>query len=822
MISRTTLMLSTAFAALAVPGTAAAQEAATAASTEAAAVEATQDPAAANTAANADSEDPTIIVVTAQRRVQTLIEVPQSIAVVGGDTLERQQATSFADYAALVPGLTIDQDNPGEARVILRGINTGSVASTVAIYVDDVPFGSSGGLSNGGVLAGDFDTFDVARVEVLKGPQGTFYGSNALGGVIKFITAEPELGELNVRGQAGVEFTKNGGAGWLGNAVVNVPLGDSVAVRASGFYRGRPGYIDATGRDANDINDSKSYGGRISLLAEPIDNLTIRLTALAQNIRADAESFYDADPVSYNPVNAITGEPSNGWTQYSTIGELQDVDYRLYSGTLSYDFGPAILTSVTSYGVLDQKQILDASLESARGTTDLFYNLFGAATGPTGLALKSDVKTKKFTQEVRVASPDSDTIEWLVGGYYTHEKSSLFQNFLPFDLASEEFIDRGLDLSGLGPVLVPGLPQFWPLWFGFTTPEFAIVSLDSKYEEIAAFGSVTWHATDRFDVTVGARYSSNDQKSEQLTNILGGAPLVGSLETINGESDEGVFTWSIAPRYEVNDLVSIYGRIAKGYRPGGPNAVPIGAPPEVPHTYDADTLVSYEAGIRGETQSRMFGFDASIYYNDWNDIQLLTQIDTDVGPFGVNANGQGARSYGAELALTARPSLGLNLQANLVYTNAELTDDTVLEEGGPNVPGGLDGDRLPNTPKWAMNFSADYEWSVWGSARAYVGGNFRFVGDQFTGGFSPDYRTDFGERLKINSYATIDLRSGLDFGNFNLQVYAKNLFDKDGFNNLAYPRVVPASLEPASTQASLVSATAFRPRTLGLTAGFEF
>ncbi|MFL6854142.1 MAG: TonB-dependent receptor [Sphingomicrobium sp.] len=812
MISRTTLMLSTAFAALAVPGVAAAQESAVAATAEAA-----QDPAAAEPA----NEGPDVIVVTAQRRVQTLIEVPQSISVVGGDTLERQQATSFADYAALVPGLSIDQDNPGEARVILRGINTGSVASTVAIYVDDVPFGSSGGLSNGGVLAGDFDTFDVARVEVLKGPQGTFYGSNALGGVIKFVTAEPELGHFETRGQAGVEFTKNGGAGWLGNAVVNVPLGDKVAVRATGFYRGRPGYIDATGRDANDINDSKSYGGRVSLLAEPTDKLTIRLTALAQNIRADAPSFYDADPVSFDPVNATTGEPSDDWTQYSTIKEQQDVDYRLYSGTFTYDFGPASLTSVTSYGILDNRQLLDATLQPTRNTTNLFYNLFGAATGPTGLALESDIKTTKFTQEVRLASPDSDTIEWLVGGYYTHEKGELFQNFVPFDLASQSEIDHELDLSGLGPVL--GLPPaLWPLWVGFVTPEFAVVTLDSKYKEIAGFGSVTWHATPRFDVTAGARYSHNKQKSEQFTNVLGGAPLLGSLETINGKSDESVFTWSIAPRYEVNDLVSVYGRVAKGYRPGGPNAIPLGAPPEVPNTYDADTIISYEAGIRGETQNRMFGFDASIYYNDWNDIQLFTQINTDVGPFGVNANGRGARSYGAELALTARPTRGLNLEANLAYVNAKLTDDTVLVEGGPNIPGGLDGDRLPNTPEWSANLSADYEWAAWSGARAYVGGNVRWVSDQFTNGFSPEYRADFGERLEIDSYATVDLRAGVDFGRFNLQLYAKNLFDKDGFTSLAYPRVIPTTLEPTSPENALVTATAFRPRTIGLTAGFEF
>ncbi len=819
MLSRKSLLVSTAFAAFALPGVAAAQEqtAATAVATVA------QEPVASADTLSED-EDPNVIVVTAQRRTQTLIEVPQSISVVGGDTLERQQATSFADYAALVPGLSIDQDTPGEARVILRGINTGSVASTVAIYVDDVPFGSSGGLSNGGVLAGDFDTFDVARVEVLKGPQGTFYGSNALGGVIKFITAEPELGVFEARGQGGVEFTKNGGASWLGNLVLNAPLGDKVAIRASGFYRDLTGFIDASGREGKDVNDSKSYGGRVSLLAEPTDNLSIRLFALAQNIRVEAPTFYDADPVTFDPVDAVTGEESDDWTQYSTIEEQNDVDYRLYSGTVNWDFGPATLTSVTSYGVLDNQQFGDVSITPTRNGTDLFYNLFGAATGPTGLGLESDVKTKKFTQEVRLASPDSDKFEWLVGGYYTHEKSSLFQNFIPFDLATQTEIDHSLDLSGLGAVLLPDNPELWPIWAPFTNvPEFALLTLDSKYKEIAGFGSVTWHATERFDVTAGARYSHNKQKSEQFTNILSGAPGVGGqLNTINGKSDESVFTWSIAPRYEVNDLVSVYGRIAKGYRPGGPNAIPIGAPPEFPTTYDADTIISYEAGIRGETQDRVFGFDASIYYNDWKDIQLFTQIDTDVGPFGVNANGQGARSYGAELAVSARPTRGLNLQANLVYTNAKLTDDTILEEGGPNIPGGLDGDRLPNTPEWSANLSADYEWAVFNDARAYVGGNFRWVSDQFTGGFSPDYRDDFGERLEIDSYATLDLRAGVDFGKFNVQLYAKNVFDTDGFGNLAYSRVIPATLEPASTERSLVSATPFRPRTIGLTAGFEF
>src|SRR5215213_5796201 len=198
----------------------------------------------------ASAQDPNeeTIYVTAQRREQTLFEVPQAVSVVGGETLEQQQARSFLEYAPLVPGFNVTQENPGESRLILRGINTGSVGSTVATYVDDTPFGASGSLSNGAILAGDFDTFDVARIEVLRGPQGTLYGSNSLGGVLKFITALPSTEGFEARAQVGIEDTRFGEMGYIGNAMVNVPLGDTLAFRASGFYRNNGGYIDAPAR----------------------------------------------------------------------------------------------------------------------------------------------------------------------------------------------------------------------------------------------------------------------------------------------------------------------------------------------------------------------------------------------------------------------------------------------------------------------------------------------------------------------------------------------------------------------------------------------
>ena len=190
MIIRTALMISTALAATAVPGVASAAQDQTQpvapAPVDPATV--TQDPAAANSAPDSEDGGGELIVVTAQKRTQLLIDVPQSITVVSGATLENQQATSFQDYLKLVPGLQLTQSNPGEGRLILRGLNTGGVASSVAVYMDETPFGSSSGLVNGGVLAGDFDTFDVARIEVLRGPQGTLYGATSLFVSGKFVT----------------------------------------------------------------------------------------------------------------------------------------------------------------------------------------------------------------------------------------------------------------------------------------------------------------------------------------------------------------------------------------------------------------------------------------------------------------------------------------------------------------------------------------------------------------------------------------------------------------------------------------------------------
>lgn len=704
------------------------------------------------------------IVVTAQKREQTIVEIPQSVTVVGGEDLERIKATNFQEYLALVPGLQIDQDAPGQGRLILRGINAGGVASTVAVYMDETPFGSSTGLVNGGVVAGDFDTFDVARVEVLRGPQGTIYGSNSLGGVMKFVTNEPEFDEVSGKVRIGAESVKGGETGLSGAGVVNVPLSETVAFRASGSYRELGGYIDSPGTNGSDveedINGSEIYGGRASLLFEPNDALSVRLSAVLQDIKTDEGNTIN--------INATTLEPlSENLTLERFNDATNDLEYRVYNGTLEYDFGGALLTSSTSYSTFDQTIESDFMTFSLAGLVSAVLG-----TPPIELVLDQQTDQRKFTQEFRLTSDEDDRLEWQVGFYYTNE-DGLIDQLVTADM-------RG---TSNRETLIPDL---------------AITNLDSEYEEIAGFGNATVYLSDRFDLTVGARYSHNSQSADQITDGLPGL-FVGGREVLpTAESDEDVFTWSIAPRFDLSENASLYARVAKGFRPGGPNALLPSAPPSTPRTYDSDTTLSYEAGIKSRTSDGRFGFDASAFYTDWNDVQLLAVVNN----FGVNTNGGGARILGAEATASFIPGNGLNLVVNAAYTDAELTTDT-----DPLAVGALDGDVLPFTPEFVLGVSADYEAAINDKVSGYLGGTLRYQTEQ-TGDFSPAGRTEFPD------YASIDMRTGLQFDNYAVEIFVRNLTDVQGYTSGGTPS--------GNVPPNVVSAGIIRPRTVGLSLTADF
>ena len=720
--------------------------------------------ASAAQAQDAAEADGARIIVTAQKREQILIEVPQSISVVSGDLLEASQADSFVDYLRLVPGLQVDQSRQGQSRLIIRGLNTEGVASTVGVYMDETPFGSSSGLVNGAVLAGDFDTFDLDRIEVLRGPQGTFYGASSLSGVLKFVTNAPSTEALEVRARAGLETTRGGDMSYSGNLVVNVPLGDTLAFRASGTYRHSGGFVDSIGSGGSDvaenIDDAKSYGGRASLLWMPSEGFDLRLSAVAQNIYADAPSLVESDP-------ATLGTLYGRFTQSQFVPGFSNLQYRLYNANANIDLGFAQLSSSSSYATQEQSLRTDYT-NSLAGLIEAFFG------SPNEFFQDQSTDSEKYTQELRLAGT-AGPVDWLLGGYYTEEQGLIEQDFIAATPGTTTPV-AGLPLIG-----------------------YALV--ESEYREVAVFGNVTVHLTDQFSVDVGGRYSDNEQSADQLTD---GALVGGLTDFPVFESAEDVFTWSVAPRYAVTENVSVYARAAKGFRPGGPNVLPPGAPASFA-SYESDSVVSYEFGVKGESADGMFGADIALFTIDWDNIQLLASENG----FNFNANGGGARSMGLEFAFSVRPVAGLTLSVNGAATDAELTTDTLI--------GGLNGDPLPFTPKFSASANADYRWALADGVEVTLGGSLRHVSQQ-SASFDTAYRTANGRQRQVDGYQVLDLNAGVDLGQFSISIYARNLTDADGRTSTTGTDVFGGfPLFPAGA----IGTGVIRPRSFGISLGAE-
>jgi iron complex outermembrane recepter protein len=691
------------------------------------------------------------IIVTAQKRQQRLLDVPQSISVISGKDLEATHAQRLSDYLTRIPSANIVESQAGETRIVLRGINTGGVGATVATYIDETPFGSATGLANGAILAPDIDPFDLERVEVLRGPQGTLYGANSLGGLVKYVTVAPDPSAFGAAAELGAEDVAHGDIGWWGRAAANVPLSTNAAFRASGFYRRDPGFID----DPNfgkDVNDGKTYGGRLSFLARPAPNLRIRASVVLQNIRSNGSNAVDLDPV--------TLRPTLGRLEHErVIREPNDIDYRLYNTTIDYDFGRVGLVSSTSYGTLDQSTIEDAS--SVYGP--LLSPIFGT---PLGAGVDQGMTQRRFTQEVRLASTGPNVLEWTVGGFYTHEKNRLSQNLFGVDALT------GDPVAALGGLI--------------------LVSLPSRYSEYAGFANAVWHIAPKFDLTAGGRYSHNRQTVEQNTSGL----LAGGTNVFSGKSSDNVFTYSVAPTFKPNANTRVYARVAKGYRPGGPNAVSPLAPEGVPRQFGPDTTTNYEVGVKTETDDRLLSLEATAFLIDWKDIQLLAQVEG----FGVNTNGASARSKGVEVTAGLNPSRFLSLFANGSYVDAHLTKDA------PALVGGLKGDPLPYNPKWQGTVGAEYHHPLSGSTTGRAGISWHYTGVRHS-----DFDPVAGQR-RLKSFSQVDAHAGVDFGRFRIDAFARNLTDARGIVNLGFFGSLNGD----------VAAAVIQPRTFGVALGVRY
>ena len=705
------------------------------------------------------------VVVTAAKVAEPLRNVAAPITAISQARLTELQATNFEDYAKLVPGLSLQENKPGQTVLTLQGVSSVSAGSTVGIYVDDTPYGSSSGLTNGQFYTGDLNTYDVARIEVLKGPQGTLYGASTLGGLLKFVTNAPDPSRFASDTELGTEDT-HGAWGWTVKGMVNLPVSDIAAFRVSGLHERDPGYIDDPSRRRDNINSSEQNGVRASFLVKPLDTLSVRVTAVGQDSNYSDNNAIDARE---NPAGQvlIPLQPLTGDLQVSqNASQYTHTRYRVYDASINWDLNFATLVSATSYGTLQQAQQTDDSV---------------LGSSPPVLQV-TNFKLEKLTQELRlqstpVAQPSGGQFDWLAGAYFTRESAHV----RPEDSGTYQAL--GLSLDG------------------------SFIDLASTYKEEAGFVNLTYHFTSQFDVGVGGRYAHNKQTSQEA---FGGPLYDGTPEQI-GTSSQGLGLYSIAPRWKPTEDVTLYARVASGYRPGGPNVFPVGQAVEAPSTFKPDTVVSADLGARSEFLDHRLAIDVSAFDIHWRDIQLIGLITLADGmQTTLTQNGGTAESRGLEWQGTYIPLTGLTLSLNGAFTDAKLTQDTTPEVGG------LKGDPLPFVPRWTSAFDINYEFPIAADVKAFAGALASYVGKQ---------RTEFSSQLSygqipLDSYTTLDLRLGVRRAQWTAELYCKNVTDQRGITGLG----TNSSSNVTANTASATPQTAYiiRPRTFGLNVSTKF
>lgn len=699
------------------------------------------------------------IVVTASRREQDVQNVPAAVTVLDPGSYAQAGLNSLTDVLKYVPGVSFNNNGaPGQGSITIRGVANIFSTASVGIYIDDVPYGSSSAFAEGANFALDNLLGNIERVEIIKGPQGTLFGASSMGGAVRYITEDPSVTEIQGRFAADFSDTKGGEFSQLYRGSVSFPVvEDRLAIGLSGFRQDAGGFVDEQVRGIEDANDADLRGGTASLLFQATDDLKLELAYTDHKFE-----FENSNDVPFDPA---TGEPLAGrYTIQAPTDEPTEITYELWTGSAEWNADWATATLTSSYQEFAQKAFLDLTVAFGGFVDDLL----GVAPGTNSVALDLQIGTERWTHELRFTSPDSQTLEWIAGIYYTSEESNNFQGAIvdpgPLDLVTQQF--------------------------------------PSEYEELAAFGNVTWYFSPQLDATLGLRLSSNETSVEFTgTGVLAGPNL--PKETVEDDVD----TWLFNLRYRPSDDVSLYGRIANGYRPASanlslldPNTGEILSVPFV----ESDTLWSYEVGAKGQLLDGALTYDASIYRLDWENMQVFRSfMNVNVGG---NADSD-VTANGVEASVTWQPSDAFTLVGTFAYTKSELDDDD------PSI-GGLEGEQLPRIPEWTWSLNGRYDFAL-GNMDAFIGAGVAYQDERksnFIGGTAADGEViaPATPNFTMPDYTLVDLRAGVQVDRYAVSVYATNLFDEYAFQNAGV--IIP-------TQGN---ATILRPRTIGAVLNVDF
>jgi outer membrane receptor protein involved in Fe transport len=671
------------------------------------------------TGTTAESSTPAsqTVMVTARKKLERAQDVPVSMSAVSGESLVAKNRLSMIDYFAEVPGINLLGGDRGTSEISLRGLNSGTASRpTTAFTIDDTPFG-------GGQNIPDLDPSELQRVEVLRGPQGTLYGANSLGGLIKYVTVVPDTNRFSTRVQVDGSKMTHGTIGFGLRTAVNLPVkADVMGLRLSAYTRRDPGFIDDVRTGATDINFSETTGVRMAALLTPSNTLSVRASLMHQDTTSEASATINTDR---------SGKPLFGQYAQNRIPDTDGYSRTITFGDLNIgkDFDWGRLTSVTSVSRLGYVAAQDASATLAGALNGVFP---GRGYGGRN---DQDNRSEQVTQELRLESPDDGqrSLDWRVGLFYLHQKNDTLQKLYAVVPAT--------GAAAAGPTL-------------------ANVNGKSKATESAAFGTATYHFTRAFDVQAGVRSNRN---ASDTTTVSSGVIVSNSTAQVN--SSTTATTYLLTPRYTISSDLMVYGTMATGFRPGGPTNA---ATPGAPAAYNPDKSRNLELGVKGDFLNRSLSVAAALYSISWSDIQLNARATTGVSFI---ANGGEAKSEGAELSFTWVPHSGLKVTGNAVYSKAELTQDFLAAV----TTVGTKGDRLPFAAKTTANLSFTQDFAI-GGFNAYAGAGVSFVGNRMG-----DFETRNVARVALAGYTTVDLQAGLRTKNWTLSLFGKNMTDEVGY-----------------------------------------
>lgn len=727
------------------------------------------------------------IVVTARKRSETLSDIPISISVLTERSLERMGAKDFTDLLGTVPSLSAVQQGAGRTVIIMRGVSTGAIRNdkpqnkeVVGLYIDDIPV-SVNGYNPESVL------FDLERVEVLRGPQGTLYGAGSMNGTIRLITKKPNASEIESKAEGDVSFTRDGGLNYGMKGMVNVPLvEDKLALRISATHSREEGYIDNINTGEDNVNDSVTTGARMALRWEPSESLTL-----------DASFMYEKSDTAEDPIEQNTpfATDQNGRQAGSrsygnlTLGGF-DSNMKLYNFTATYDFEFAELVASSSY--------MDRSSENRLSLEYITAKLGASPAALAGIdhtqsTLYDGTDITDFSQEIRLASTSGSNLQWIVGGYYNQRDRYFLQDaVIPgFDLYAAP--DIGIDDS-----LAFGAPVIDKVFYG---------DQDITQKQFAVFGEV-YYTYEPVTITAGLRWFDWQQEFTAFSSgfLNGGVTRIPNSGTGVETAKANGFNPKVNVSVDVTDNSLFYVQAAKGFRFGGVNdPVPtVGCEnalasldlTRAPATFDEDTNWNYEAGLKGDFLEKRLNASVTYFYVKWSNIQStrsLNGLGGDNCPFSYTDNSGSLVSKGVELETTAYVTDNLKVNLGATFTSSELAEDA------PNFSA-LKGDRAPYVPDFSMNVSVEYNFEISDQATGYIWANVQHNGsrDIMFNKRSANFRM-------LNSYQMVNLRLGVDWDSLEISLYASNLLDSQAATFVGRPGFV----SPGYTYN-------LRPRTIGL------